>query len=364
MELWQWLGLGIAAVIGAVLGAGLGELLLGLLLRIARRTALPWNEDVIGALTGALKVLWSILAGYLLAELLELPKAAEDHFGKLVRAGLILTLVWGTIRALYAYADAIANVEVKDTLDPDRLAMARGRRTQVLLATRVLSVLVSIIGVALTALQFEVVRSVGLSLLASAGVASVAIGFAAQRSLGALLAGIQLSISQPIRMGDFVVFRGEMGTIEDIGLTYVAIRLSDERRLLVPTTRLLEEPIENWSRSRTGLTGVVLLAVHPSVDLALLRTALKDILESEPLWDGRLREVHLADITERAATARVVVSASHPAALFDLRYRVRERLVRFLCDHRDGRYLPETRLRNLAEITSDERTGVRDPGVS
>ncbi|MFM2419087.1 MAG: hypothetical protein RL385_3810, partial [Pseudomonadota bacterium] len=295
--------------------------------------------------------------------LLELPKPAEEHFGKLVRAALILTLVWGTIRALYAYADAIANVEVKDTLDPERLAMARGRRTQVLLATRVLSVLVSIIGVALTALQFEVVRSVGLSLLASAGVASVAIGFAAQRSLGALLAGIQLSISQPIRMGDFVVFRGEMGTIEDIGLTYVAIRLWDERRLLVPTTRLLEEPIENWSRSRTGLTGVVLLAVHPSLELGLLRNALKGILESEPLWDGRLREVHLSDITERAATARIVISASHPSALFDLRYRVRERLVRFLCDHGDGRYLPETRLRNVGEMPGEDRAGVRDPAI-
>ncbi|MFM2416073.1 MAG: hypothetical protein RL385_796, partial [Pseudomonadota bacterium] len=353
----------IATAVGAVVGAGLGKLLLGLARRIARRTALPWNEDVVSALSAALKVLWSILAGYLLAELLELPTPAEEHFGKLVRAALILTLVWGTIRALYAYADAIANVEVKDTLDPERLAMARGRRTQVLLATRVLSVLVSIIGLALTALQFEVVRSVGLSLLASAGVASVAIGFAAQRSLGALLAGIQLSISQPIRMGDFVVFRGEMGTIEDIGLTYVAIRLWDERRLLVPTTRLLEEPIENWSRSRTGLTGVVLLAVHPSLELGLLRDTLKGILESEPLWDGRLREVYLSDITERAATARVVISASHPSALFDLRYRVRERLVRFLCDHRDGRYLPETRLRNVVEMAGEDRVGVRDPAI-
>jgi len=343
--LWQWLGLGVSLAIGCALGFAVGRALIALGRRLARRTPLPWDDEVVEASSGAVKAACSLLAFHGLAQLLGLPERSLDHLDKLVRAGLALSVVWGSIRALYAVGEAVSSVDVKDTLDPERLATARSRRTQVLLAIRVLSVLISVVGVALTALQFEVVRSVGVSLLASAGVASVVLGVAAQRSLGAILAGIQLSISQPIRIGDAVVFQGEHGTIEDIGLTYVAIRLWDERRLLVPTPRLLEEPIENWSRSRAGLVGTVFLPVHPRLPLDVLRSALRDVLASESLWDGRLQEVSLADVTEQAARVRILVSASHPGALGDLRYRVRERLLEFLSVHESGRFLPEPRLR-------------------
>jgi hypothetical protein len=137
----------------------------------------------------------------------------------------------------------------------------------------------------------------------------------------------------------------------------VAIRLWDERRLLVPTPRLLEEPIENWSRSRTGLVGVVLLPVHPRTPLERLRSALGAVLAHEPLWDGRVGSVQLFDVTEQAATVRVLVTASHPAALSELRMRVRERLLQFLSEHEGGRYLPETRLR----IHAGEARGPASP---
>jgi small-conductance mechanosensitive channel len=350
LQAWQWLGLGLCTALGVALGIGLGRLFIRAAGRVAQRTPLPWDDDVVEATAGSAQMLLGLLVGHGLTGFLNLPELPSDRLDKVVRALLIATVVWGSIRALYALGEAVASVNVKDTLDHDRLATARARRTQVLLGIRVLSVLLCVLGVALVALQFDIVRSVGVSLLASAGVASVVLGVAAQRSLGSMLAGVQLSVSQPIRIGDAVMFRGEFGVIEDIGLTFVQIRLWDERRMLVPAPRLLEEPIENWSRSRVGLVGTVLLTVHPSTPLDLLRSALSGILASEPLWDGRTDRVQLFDVNERAATVRLLVSTGQPTELGDLRANVRERMLKFLSEHETGRYLPEPRLRIQAAV--------------
>jgi small-conductance mechanosensitive channel len=216
-------------------------------------------------------------------------------------------------------------------------------RTKIIVATRVVSALVFILGVALVALQFAVVRSVGVSLLASAGVAGVALGFAAQKSLGALLAGIQISLSQPIRIGDSVLLQNEYGTIEDISLTYVTVRLWDERRMIVPTPRFLEEPFQNWSRTNIGLLGTIFLRVDFSCPMAKLRAEFERLMDHEPLWDGRVKHMQITEMNVDTVEVRLLVTARDPPTLFDLRVSVREKLVSWLQELNDGRHLPRTR---------------------
>jgi small-conductance mechanosensitive channel len=206
-------------------------------------------------------------------------------------------------------------------------------------------------------LQFEVVRSIGLSLLASAGVAGIVLGLAAQRTLGSLFAGIQLSITQPIRIGDDVIIEGEFGTIEEITLTYVVVKVWDERRLIVPMSRFLEQPFQNWTKVASELHGTVMLYTDFTLPVDLLRREVERLLENHPLWDRRTKAVHVTDAKERTLEVRVLVSAANGGNLFNLRAELREKLVAWLARTEGGRYLPGTRMR---EEAADARSGRAD----
>lgn len=362
---WQWVGL-VAGVLGGVLlGLLVSRVGAALIKRLVERTPSPLDDVVARACHRPLRLLCTLLATYLLWTLLRLPEHYARSLATLMRASAIACVTWAVMRSLNAVAHTIAGGgALRDTNDPEKLAHVRSLRTQVIVANRIISVIVFVVGCALVALQFEVVRSVGFSLLASAGVAGVVLGFAAQKSLGALLAGIQLSISQPIRIGDSVVLEGEYGVIEDIGLTYVAVRLWDDRRLIVPTPRFLEEPFQNWSRG-AGLTGTVFLKVDVGLPLAVLRAEFERIIVDEPLWDGRVKALHLFDAGERVLEVRVIVSAQAPGSLFDLRASVREKLVTFLQNYEGGIYLPHTHIAmangDMARTPSELSTGAHHP---
>lgn len=345
LPLWQWMGLLLCAVLGLALGLSVAGVARRLLEHVVRRTPVPWDDKIARAVHSPLRIWCSLVATYVLWRMLDLPRELLDDLSKLTRAGAIAAVVWGLIRALYAIAETVADQTLaRETADHERLARARSLRTQVIVATRVVSVLLFLVGSALVALQFNVVRTVGMSLLASAGVAGVVLGFAAQKSLGALLAGIQISLSQPIRIGDTVHMQGEFGTIEDIGLTYVTVRLWDERRLIVPTPRFLEEPFQNWSRTTVGLLGTVFLKVDFDLPLDALRERFEQIVDKEPMWDGRVRKMQVTDAGEKAVEVRLLVSARDSGALWDLRVAIREKLVTWLQSFERGRHLPRTRL--------------------
>jgi small-conductance mechanosensitive channel len=192
-------------------------------------------------------------------------------------------------------------------------------------------------------MQFAVVRTVGVSLLASAGVAGVVLGLAAQRSIGALLAGIQLSITQPIRIGDQVVIEGESGTVEEITLTYVTVRVWDFRRLIVPVTQFLEKPFQNWSKGGAEMLGTVTLQVDWATDIDALRKEVDRVLaaEAKNMWDGKTLKVQVVDSTEQTMQVRVLVGG-YVDSLFDLRSLLRERLMAFV--HRTPEWLPRQRM--------------------
>ena len=211
----------------------------------------------------------------------------------------------------------------------------RGRqlRTQVRLLRRVMNLLIGVLTVAAVMMMFAKVRQIGAGLVASAGVVSLVLGFAAQRALGNLLAGIQIAITQPIREEDAVVVEGEWGWIEEITLTYVVVKLWDLRRLVVPISQFIEKPFQNWTRNSTDLLGAVALQVDYGTPVNELREELLRIVNESPLWDRKVAGMQVVDAGERSMTIRALVSASNSTAAWDLRCEVREKLVAFLTSH-------------------------------
>jgi small-conductance mechanosensitive channel len=179
-------------------------------------------------------------------------------------------------------------------------------------------------------MTFEKVRQLGTTLLASAGIAGIIIGIAAQRSIAALIAGVQMALTQPIRVDDVVIVENEWGRIEEITLTYVVVRIWDLRRLIVPTTYFLEKPFQNWTRVSTDLLGTVFLYVDYTVPVEEVRAELKRLAENSELWDGQVCVLQVTDTTEHAMQLRVLVSASDASNAWTLRCEVREKLVEFI----------------------------------
>jgi hypothetical protein len=177
------------------------------------------------------------------------------------------------------------------------------------------------------------VRQFGVSLLASAGLAGVILGFAAQKSLTTLLAGIQIAISQPIRLDDVVIVEGEWGRIEEITLTYVVVRIWDQRRLIVPITHFLDNSFQNWTRTSAEILGTVYFHADYTVPMDKLRKHLKQVLENSPLWDGRVWGLIVTDAKEQTVELRALVSAENASKAWDLRCHVREEMITYLQQH-------------------------------
>lgn len=225
---------------------------------------------------------------------------------------------------------------------------ARRITTQVVVLKRMAYVVITVFAVSMALMQFDAIRHVGTSILASAGLAGIVLGFAAQRTLGNLLAGIQLALTQPLRIDDSVIIEKEFGKVEEITLTYVVVALWDQRRLIVPLSRIIENPFENWTRNTTDLLGTVVLRCDYATPITDLRAEAKRFVEAHRLWDKRVFAVQVTDSDHRTIEVRVLVSAAAAGPLFDLRCELREHLITWL-----GRAHPEALPRVLL-IQSEE----------
>ncbi|WP_163780188.1 mechanosensitive ion channel family protein [Myxococcus vastator] len=340
LEPWQWLGL-LVMVLGSLgLSVLLERLVLALARRVARWTRFTWEDDVVSSGKGPVKLLTfsALLAVGTL--LLRLPRPAQGFFMRVAYSLSVVALAWAVLRILHvsvAFVQSRVSSEMKDA------TRARSVSTQLVVLRAIFEVATYVIAAALLLIQFEVVRNVGVSLLASAGIAGLVLGLAAQKSIGTLLAGIQLSITQPISIGDTLITEGEYGTVEKITLTYVVLRTWDQRRLVIPIVQFLDKPFQNWSKGNPEMLGPVILQVDYQTDIDALRAELRRILENEgkAMWDGRVASVVVMDVLDRTLTVRALVSVSDFSTLFDLRALVREKLVAFLRAH--PLWLPVTR---------------------
>jgi len=224
--------------------------------------------------------------------------------------------------------------------------------TQFNILEKVIVFIIILTAIGLILLSFESIREVGVGIFASAGVAGIILGLSAQKVFGALMAGIQIAITQPFRIDDAVVVEGEWGWIEEINLTYVVVRLWDKRRLVLPSTYFLEKPFQNWTRSSADIIGTVFLYTDYNVPFDALRAELKRILDNTDLWDKKVQVLQVTDSKEFTVETRILVSAKNSPTAWDLRVYVREKMIEFIKENYPDS-LPRTRV-ILAESKTEE----------
>lgn len=301
-----------------------------LLRRLAQHTTPAWDDVMLSLIGQAARRLMPFLALPLGLSALQLPPSFADRLQTITAIAVILFVGWVLSQAVEvtaAFALRRYPLDVKDNLE------ARAAHTQVGFLQKTAHTVIAVLTLGSILMVFPRVRQFGTSILASAGIAGIVVGLAAQRSLSTLLAGFQLAMTQPIRVDDVVVVEGEWGRVEDITLTYVVLRLWDDRRLVVPIGQFIEKPFQNWTRTGSALSGTVFLYVDYSVPMDALRGELARILETSKYWDRRVSTIQVTDARVGAVELRVMVSASDAGALFDLRCEVRERLIVFVQRH-------------------------------
>jgi small-conductance mechanosensitive channel len=240
---------------------------------------------------------------------------------------LIFTLAWLAIQFISAGAYYIqARFDAGGTTS----IKARKNLTQVKVFRAIAVTIIVIIAIGAGLMTFEQARKVGVSVLTSAGIIGVIVGIAAQKSLGMILAGIQLAITQPIRIDDTVILEGEFGIIEEIQLTYVIVRIWDERRMIVPVTYFLEKPFQNLTRTTSGTTGTISLYVDYGFPVDSIRKVLPGLLGNNTNWDGRTANIEVSDSTGNYKEIRIVLSSSDSGKNWNLRTAIREKLIDFI----------------------------------
>lgn len=275
-----------------------------------------------------------------LKELFILGEDASATVSQFVKVVIIFITAWLVIRSIKLARELILNqfdIGTEDNLK------ARRVYTQFRILERIIIFIVILIAIALVLMTFEGIRRIGISLFASAGVAGIIIGFAAQKALASVLAGFQIAITQPIRIDDVVIVENEWGWIEEINLTYVVVRIWDKRRLIVPTTYFIEKPFQNWTRTSADILGTVFIYTDYQVPVDKLREAFKDILKETDLWDGQVAVMQVTNATDHSLEIRALMSAVNSPTAWDLRVLVREKLIAFL-QEKYPHSLPRTRV--------------------
>jgi len=220
--------------------------------------------------------------------------------------------------------------------------LARKHVTQLHIMQRVATFVIWLAAISAGLMTIDSVRQWGVSLLASAGVAGIILGLALQPVLKNLLAGIQIAITQPIKIGDSLIVEGDFGNVEDITSTYVVVRTWDLRRLVLPLSYFIEQPFQNWTRESMNLLGFVMMYLDYRAPIDALRAKAREVVEASPLWDKKVFAVQITDFRERTMEVRVLVSAADGGKLFELRCQIREQLITYLkAEHPQA--LPRTR---------------------
>ena len=245
---------------------------------------------------------------------------------------LVIASVAWLIGALLLVLEDVALARWRTDV-PDNMK-ARRVKTQVVIMRRVTVVAIVVLTLGVMMMTFPDVRALGASLLASAGLISVIAAVAAQSTLGNLIAGVQLAFSDAVRIDDVVVVEGEWGRIEELTLTYVAVQIWDDRRLILPTSYFTTKPFQNWTRTGSAVLGTAEIDVDWSAPVEPMRVELRAVCEGSELWDGRVCVLQVTEAVGGMIRLRALVSAQDAGSLWDLRCLVRERLVAWVFEHR------------------------------
>ncbi|MCV0382108.1 MAG: mechanosensitive ion channel family protein [Erythrobacter sp.] len=321
---WDLVAYGGIAVLAAL---AVHWVAFAVLRRIARRSDSESDDVLIRRLAQPTR--YALIALALVLTAREIPAFAT--FWQRVAGFVMPALVgWIAIAILHALVEAMklrADISVADNL------AARRQRTKLTMFNRIATFLIVFVTVGLVLLSIPGVRDIGLTLVASAGLAGLAVGAAAQPALKNLIAGVQMALTEPINIDDVVIIEGEWGRIEDIRTTYVVVKIWDERRLIVPTTRFLEEIFQNWTKQTAQLLGTVMLYLDPATKIAPIRAEFERLVKANPRWDGRVQVAQVTETARDAIELRLLMSAKDSPELFDLRCDIREGMLDWLADN-------------------------------
>lgn len=256
----------------------------------------------------------------------------QDHksgIGQALSLVLIGAGAWLVIRIASAIVESSYARYASTTRDPARV---RRVRTQVTLIMRIVTAVVMVVAAGAMLMTFPGMKAVGTSMLASAGIIGIVAGVAAQSTLGNLFAGFQIAFGDMVRIGDTVVVDGEWGVVEEVTLTFLAVRTWDERRITMPVSYFTSKPFENWSRGGAQMTGTVFLHLDHTAPMDLMREKLKEILDMCKAWDGRDWSLAVTDTTPNTMVVRAVVTAKDADDVWTVRCTVREQLIAWLTE--------------------------------
>lgn len=294
---------------------------------IDKKTGSDHIRIVIDKLKWPALFLLIILFLIILVPLLNINEAFLDDINHFTALLIIGAITWLLIRAVGAIRVLMLK---RFDITAENNLQARKVHTQLRVLERILVTIIVIVGVSSALMTFEKIQQVGYSLLASAGVAGIIIGFAAQKSIASMLAGFQIAITQPIRIEDVVSVEGEFGNVEEITLTYVAIRLWDKRRLIVPITYFIEKPFVNYSRVSSDILAAVYFYTYYRVPVEEMRKELTRLLKGNKYWDGQVNVVEVTNTTDRAVEIRALMSCHDSSDSWNLQVYVREKMLEFL----------------------------------
>ncbi len=312
--------------------------LFALLHRLSRVSETPLDEMVFDKLDKPMR--WSMIAiGISAASQID-PLLGQIWavIGKFVVPALLGWVAYVLVKA-FTYA-----LEYKAEISSDPIA-ARSRKTRIAILSRTITFAIIFVTVGLMLLGIPVVREIGVTLVASAGLAALAVGAAAQPALKSLIAGLQMAITEPLRLGDLVVVDGHTGRVEEIRMSFVVVRIWDERAVIVPTSQFLDQSFENWSRKSEKLTGPVFLHLDPATNVDPIRQEFLRFVKTQDLWDQRTAVALMTNAHPESIELRLAVSALTIGDLFALRCGVREHMIEWLRDN-----MPDALIRHRLEV--------------
>jgi small-conductance mechanosensitive channel len=326
----------------AVLGAlGLCYLLFFILQRLDRRYPVPLFDSALHELRAPALVLVPTFTAGIAMAFVDIGPGLQAWIRHALGLVTIAGIAWGVVRLFDIWRDMLSRrfrLDVADNLH------ARQVHTQIQVIRRIALVLVTVVAAGVMLMTFPQVRAIGTTLFASAGVAGLMVGLAARPAVTNLLAGLQVALTEPIRLDDVVVVEGEWGRIEEIRTSYVVVRIWDLRRLILPLSYFIEKPFENWTRRSANLLGTVMIYVDYEIDVDAVREELQRILKGSGMWDEQVQALQVTDATPQTLELRALMSAANSDDLWNLRCLVREKLVVFVREHQPAA-LPRSRVR-------------------
>jgi small-conductance mechanosensitive channel len=356
--LWDGILVALAIIIGLIV-----KFMLSLLLRRKPRNNKPafsFSRSLLNRLSKPFSYFLPLLAFNFLLPLMRLRADIAQFLNKTTEILLAVSFANVLIALVKVFEDYVYH-----TFDIDKADNLKERkiRTQLQFIRRLAISLIIILTICAILLSFNNLRKIGTGLLTGVGVGGIIIGFAAQKSLGNFLAGFQIAFTQPLRIDDVLVVEGEWGRVEEITLSYVVLKIWDQRRLILPINYFVEKPFQNWTRNTSDILGTVFLYLDYTIPLQPVRTELTRLLNANPLWDKRVNILQVTNTSERTIEVRALMSAASSGNAFDLRCDVREGLIKFVQENYP-QCLPTTRLAGPDPAASGAFKPLAEPGPS